>query len=348
MTHSDEFKPMVSCWLAEAALRRRAGFPWGLGVRLHLYVCLPAHPHPHAACACRGHAGHEQHPERDPGQRGPPGHRAGGRARDGYAAHGRWKEAAWGCPGLVLPPGDSPGHWLAAALRFPLLLHVHTLPIPPAIPAHKQPRPRPPAGSSRMFNWMDYDGSASQRTGPSIVGSWPTWWQLAPDCAFEVCVCVGGGLGSGGREAVGRGRPPSTGVAGWRERGGGMPGGAALARQDCLTFSIHLVTAMPLGCLLSSPLLFVRRMSGTRGCAPGGRARRWGAWSCASPGSPSRGTWVRGRRAGQGGAGEGKRHRRRRGGGQQKDMGEQPAPHRCASFHPRCLPHRTRRSRVTA
>ncbi|KAL4433088.1 hypothetical protein ABPG77_006515 [Micractinium sp. CCAP 211/92] len=40
-------------------------------------------------------------------------------------------------------------------------------------------------GSSRMFNWQDYDGSATQRTGPTIVGSWPSWWQLAPDCSYE-------------------------------------------------------------------------------------------------------------------------------------------------------------------
>lgn len=37
-----------------------------------------------------------------------------------------------------------------------------------------------------MFNWLDYDGSATQRTGPTIVGSWPAWWQLAPDCSYEV------------------------------------------------------------------------------------------------------------------------------------------------------------------
>lgn len=44
-----------------------------------------------------------------------------------------------------------------------------------------------------MFNWLDYDGSATGRSGPSIVGAWPSWWQLAPDCAYE----VGGGLGGG-------------------------------------------------------------------------------------------------------------------------------------------------------
>ncbi|PRW44355.1 G8 domain-containing [Chlorella sorokiniana] len=40
-------------------------------------------------------------------------------------------------------------------------------------------------GSSRMFNWLDYDGSSTQRTGPTIVGSWPNWWQIAPDCTYE-------------------------------------------------------------------------------------------------------------------------------------------------------------------
>lgn len=37
-----------------------------------------------------------------------------------------------------------------------------------------------------MFNWQDYDGSATQRTGPTIVGSSPSWWQLAPECVYEV------------------------------------------------------------------------------------------------------------------------------------------------------------------
>ena len=37
-----------------------------------------------------------------------------------------------------------------------------------------------------MFNWLDYDGTSTQRTSPTIVGSWPSWWQIAPDCTFEV------------------------------------------------------------------------------------------------------------------------------------------------------------------
>ena len=36
-----------------------------------------------------------------------------------------------------------------------------------------------------MFNWLDHDGTSVQRPRPSIVGSTPTWWQLAPDCTFE-------------------------------------------------------------------------------------------------------------------------------------------------------------------
>ncbi len=44
-----------------------------------------------------------------------------------------------------------------------------------------------------MFNWQDYDGSATQRTGPTIVGSWPSWWQLAPDCSYEVSCRAGQG-----------------------------------------------------------------------------------------------------------------------------------------------------------
>jgi hypothetical protein len=50
-------------------------------------------------------------------------------------------------------------------------------------------------GSSRMFNWVDYDGSATLRSTPTIVGSWPSWWNLAPDCSYE----VRSGCGLGGR-----------------------------------------------------------------------------------------------------------------------------------------------------
>jgi hypothetical protein len=58
------------------------------------------------------------------------------------------------------------------------------------------------AGSARMFNWLDYDGSSTQRTGPTIVGSFPSWWHLAPDCSYEA---------RGGRAWLG------VGGWGWRE-----------------------------------------------------------------------------------------------------------------------------------
>lgn len=32
----------------------------------------------------------------------------------------------------------------------------------------------------------DYDGSATQRPTPSIVGSWPDWWNLDAGCTYEV------------------------------------------------------------------------------------------------------------------------------------------------------------------
>ncbi|KAK9805518.1 hypothetical protein WJX72_002989 [[Myrmecia] bisecta] len=35
------------------------------------------------------------------------------------------------------------------------------------------------AGSSRFANWLDTDGSAVQRPGAAIVGSWPEWWHLS-------------------------------------------------------------------------------------------------------------------------------------------------------------------------
>jgi hypothetical protein len=46
-----------------------------------------------------------------------------------------------------------------------------------------------------MFNWLDYDGSSTQRTRPTIVGSFPSWWHLGPDCSYEVRAGGAGGLG---------------------------------------------------------------------------------------------------------------------------------------------------------
>ncbi|KDD75714.1 hypothetical protein H632_c535p0, partial [Helicosporidium sp. ATCC 50920] len=42
-----------------------------------------------------------------------------------------------------------------------------------------------PTGSSRMFNFLDFDGSATEQETPQIVGSWPEWWHLADDCFFQ-------------------------------------------------------------------------------------------------------------------------------------------------------------------
>ncbi len=47
-------------------------------------------------------------------------------------------------------------------------------------------------GASRYFNWVDYDGSSVFRTKPSMVLSYPRWWQVSlgamsrnvSDCLF--------------------------------------------------------------------------------------------------------------------------------------------------------------------
>ena len=31
----------------------------------------------------------------------------------------------------------------------------------------------------------DYDGSASTRGVPTVIGSWPSWWHLGEECAFD-------------------------------------------------------------------------------------------------------------------------------------------------------------------
>lgn len=158
-----------------------------------------------------------------PDERGPPGHRPGGPASDRWAASGQGAGAGpglgGGASGRTVAGRVSPHPrrsrrrpslffrasvpcmrphcasrsacstgWLCPARLSSLLLCSQAAAVPgvalscPSGPALLFR----PAGSSRMFNWVDYDGTATQRKGPSIVGSWPAWWQLAPDCAFEV------------------------------------------------------------------------------------------------------------------------------------------------------------------
>ena len=40
-------------------------------------------------------------------------------------------------------------------------------------------------GASRMFNFIDFDGSATQEGFPTIVGSNLPWWNICSDCRFE-------------------------------------------------------------------------------------------------------------------------------------------------------------------
>eukprot|EP00659_Diplonema_papillatum_P008678 gene8678-13413_t len=40
-------------------------------------------------------------------------------------------------------------------------------------------------GSSRFFNFVDWDGTATLEGVPTIVGSYLNWWQVCDDCRFE-------------------------------------------------------------------------------------------------------------------------------------------------------------------
>ncbi|GFH17512.1 uncharacterized protein HaLaN_14167, partial [Haematococcus lacustris] len=40
-------------------------------------------------------------------------------------------------------------------------------------------------GSSRYFNWLDWDGTVTQRFRPTVIASWPRWWQLDDDCYYK-------------------------------------------------------------------------------------------------------------------------------------------------------------------
>jgi hypothetical protein len=118
----------------------------------------------------------------------------------------------WYCsPGIAPRELFCPGHHtlcnssgcrpvLPACWRQQNCCAVTPCPRPSPPPHTHTPLPTPP-GSSRMFNWVDYDGSATQRSTPSIVGSWPSWWNLAPDCSYE----VRSGCQLGVREGVGVG-----------------------------------------------------------------------------------------------------------------------------------------------
>ncbi|KAI7839068.1 hypothetical protein COHA_007210 [Chlorella ohadii] len=88
-------------------------------------------------------------------------------------------------------------------------------------------------GSSRMFNWLDYDGTSTQRTSPTIVGSWPSWWQIAPDCTFEV--------GRDGGEVAG-GTSGTPGCAPWR---GGQEVGRVELRIPGVTIAWDTGKAVP-------------------------------------------------------------------------------------------------------
>lgn len=59
-------------------------------------------------------------------------------------------------------------------------------------------------GASRYFNFLDHDGTATWRPKPSMMLSYPGWWQVGPDCSYEVRRAVTGhrGLGVGCRGAA--------------------------------------------------------------------------------------------------------------------------------------------------
>lgn len=160
--------------------------------------------------------------------------------------------------------------------------------------SHHLPQPSPPA---------DYDGSSSQRTGPTIAGAWPSWWQIADDCSYEVLqtellppalscwhlhcrplllLCKAWHAASAGRSA--------------------MHGAATRFMACCACTVLHVAcncSLLPLPTPSAShtptptPSPRCLRTPGTPGCAPSGRAWRWGVWRSASPGSPWPGTAAR-------------------------------------------------------
>lgn len=40
-------------------------------------------------------------------------------------------------------------------------------------------------GSSRMFNFVNMDGTVVNDSTPTIVGAWPDWWEIADSCRYE-------------------------------------------------------------------------------------------------------------------------------------------------------------------
>ncbi|EFA86780.1 hypothetical protein PPL_00585 [Heterostelium album PN500] len=42
-----------------------------------------------------------------------------------------------------------------------------------------------PTGASRFFNFMDWDGSATKRGVPTLLGSTPNWWNFHSSCSFQ-------------------------------------------------------------------------------------------------------------------------------------------------------------------
>ncbi|GIL62495.1 hypothetical protein Vafri_16705, partial [Volvox africanus] len=40
-------------------------------------------------------------------------------------------------------------------------------------------------GAGRYFNWIDTDGTATLRGRPTLIGSWPSWWNLDSDCSYQ-------------------------------------------------------------------------------------------------------------------------------------------------------------------
>jgi hypothetical protein len=45
--------------------------------------------------------------------------------------------------------------------------------------------PTQDTGSAWMFNFVDFDGTATGRGVPALVGSHIEWWRLGPDCEFR-------------------------------------------------------------------------------------------------------------------------------------------------------------------
>lgn len=163
-----------------------------------------------------------------------------------------------------------------------------------AAPAHPLPRATPrPTPRLRLADW---DGSVTLSTGPQIVGGWPTWWNLASDCFFQVR-----GVGPRIEEC------PSSRLQGgllaphlWQRsyqssRRTEVSTPDAPHHDNLLQCWLAHIPIPPSTAFSAGSVIHIMappdtcRATGTRGRAPSATPRSQQGWSSASPGTPTSG-----------------------------------------------------------